>query len=268
MPDGDLLAWTQLTVTVPWLSVYFYVLIVVAVAIIGGSAIALILYLARNGMLIAAGAGAGAGASGGAILLAKKRKPRVRVADKSAGLADDSRYDLTVKVNLANGIEGRLESGELKATFEFEIFNRSGRKQEVVLAYYLVDMGGVRMPESAMHVKIDKHRTDTRSAIVELPSPGAYALHVEARTLKGGLLGSDHVNVRSSWSESDCHVGFIRIADPLSTCVEQDPVAPTLSQVLFRTAQYAEFDVYSALYEPGRRREQVKLCVVHFNSTL
>ena len=196
VPDGDLLAWTQLTVTVPWLSVYFYVLIVVAVAIIGGSAIALILYLARNGMLIAAGAGAGA--SGGAVLLAKKRKPRVRVAEKSAGIADDDYYDLIVNVNLTNGTQGRLESSELRATFEFEIFNRSARKQKFVLVYYLVDMGGVRMPESALQVKIDKRKTDVRSAIVELPSPGAYALHVEARTLKGGLLGSDHVNVRSS----------------------------------------------------------------------
>jgi hypothetical protein len=192
VPGGELLESTQLTVMIPWLSVYLYVLVAVAVAILGGSGAAIALYLARNATLIAAGAG-GAGA---AIILAKKHKPRVRVAEWKEGAEDDD-YDLLVNVTLANGAEGRLAKDELVGAFEFEIINRSRSKQEFVLAYYLEDVAGIRSPEAAGIVKIDKHKKELRRDRIALPSRGAYVLCVEARAHKGEVLSSDRVPVRS-----------------------------------------------------------------------
>ncbi|UVS69279.1 hypothetical protein [Nitrososphaera viennensis] len=206
VPENDLLESTQLTVVVPWLSVYLYVLMTVAIAILGGSAIAIALYMARNGMAIAAGAGA-AGAL--ILLLGRKRKPRVRVAEKRPvdydyddgdgnGNGGDDDYDLLVNVKLANGSEGRLAPGERMALFDFEIINKSRRKQEFVLAYHLVDMAGAAMmPESVAEVKIAKHKTQLRNAKLELLA-GAYVLHVEARTARGEVLSSDRVSVRTA----------------------------------------------------------------------
>lgn len=193
VPGNELLESTQLTVMIPWLSVYIYVLIMVAVAILGGSGLAIALYMARNATLIAAGAGAGA-----AILIAAKRhKPRVRVAEWKEGAEDDD-YDLLVNVTLANGKEGWLAPGELAGTFEFEIINRSRSKQEFVLAYYLEDVAGIKAPESAGIVKIGGHKEELRRDRVALPSRGSYVLWVEARTHKGEVLSRDRVAVRSA----------------------------------------------------------------------
>ncbi|AIF83501.1 hypothetical protein NTE_01437 [Candidatus Nitrososphaera evergladensis SR1] len=198
VPENDLLESTQLTVVVPWLSVYLYVLMTVAIAILGGSAIAIALYMARNGMMITA---AGAGTAGALILLlGRKRKPRVRVAERKLADNDDDdddNYDLLVNVKLANGSEGRLAPGERMALFDFEIINRSRRKQEFVLAYHLVDMAGTTMPESAAEIKIGKRKIQLRKAKIELLA-GAYVLHVEARTAKGEVLSSDRVSVRTA----------------------------------------------------------------------
>jgi hypothetical protein len=198
VPENDLLESTQLTVVVPWLSVYLYVLMTVAIAILGGSAIAIALYMARNGMMITA---AGAGTAGALILLlGRKRKPRVRVAERKLADNDDDdddNYDLLVNVKLANGSEGRLAPGERMALFDFEIINRSRRKQEFVLAYHLVDMAGTTMPESAAEIKIGKRKTQLCKAKIELLA-GAYVLHVEARTAKGEVLSSDRVSVRTA----------------------------------------------------------------------
>jgi hypothetical protein len=193
VPGNELLESTQLTVVIPWLSVYLYVLIAVAVGILGGSGLAIALYMARNATLIAAGAGA----AGAAIILAKKNKPRVRVAEWKEGAEDDD-YDLLIDVTLANGAEGRLAPGELTGTFEFEITNKSRRKQEFVLAYHLEDVAGIRSPESAGIVKIDGHKEELRRDRITLPSRGAYVLWVEARTQKGEVLSKDRVAVRST----------------------------------------------------------------------
>jgi hypothetical protein len=200
VPENDLLDSTQLTVVVPWLSVYLYVLIAVAIAILGGSAIAIALYLARNGMMIAAGTAAGA-----IILLGRKGKLRVRVAEKRTvdnddddDGDDDNNYDLLVNVKLANSAEeGRLAPGQYTAMFDFEIINKSGSKQEFVLAYHLMDMAGTALPESVQEVKIAKRKTQMRNARLELLA-GAYVLHVEARTAKGEVLSSDRVSVRTT----------------------------------------------------------------------
>ncbi|WP_415283026.1 hypothetical protein [Candidatus Nitrososphaera sp. FF02] len=192
VPGNELLESTQLTVIIPWLAVYLYVLISVAVAILGGSGMAIALYLARNATLIAAGAGA----AGAAIILAKRNKPRVRVTEWKEGAEDDD-YDLMVNVTLANGTEGRLAKDELIGAFEFEIVNKSRSKQEFVLAYYLEDVAGIRAPEAAGIVKIDKHKKELRRDRIALPSRGAYVLCVEARTHKGEVLSSDRVPVRS-----------------------------------------------------------------------
>jgi hypothetical protein len=195
VPGNDLLDSTQLTVVVPWLTVYLYVLIAVAIAIFGGSAIAIALYLARNGTMIATGTAAGA-----IILLGRKGKPRVRVAEKGTvdDDGDDDDYDLLVNVKLANSAEeGRLAPGQHTALFDFEIINKSRSKQEFVLAYHLVDMAGAALPESVQEVKIAKRKTQMRNARLELLA-GAYVLHVEARTAKGEVLSSDRVSVRTA----------------------------------------------------------------------
>jgi len=194
VPENNLLESTQLTVVVPWLSVYLFVLIAAIAAILGGSAIAIALYMARNGMMIATGT-----AGGAIILLGRKGKLRVRVAEKGTADGDnDDDYDLLVNVKLANsGEEGRLAAGQHTALFDFEIINKSTRKQEFVLAYHLVDVAGTVLPESVQRVKIAKRKTQIRNARLELLA-GAYVLHVEARTAKGEVLSSNHVSVRTS----------------------------------------------------------------------
>lgn len=193
LPDDELLESTQLIVTIPWLLLYLYVLILVAVAILGGSGLAIALYMTRNAAFIATRAGTGA-----AILIAARRhKPRVRVAGWEEGAEDDD-YDLLVNVTLANGKEGWLAPGELAGSFEFEIINRSRSKQEFVLAHYLEDVAGIRAQERADVVKIGGHKKELRRDRVVLPSRGSYVLWVEARTQKGEVLSRDRVVVRSA----------------------------------------------------------------------
>jgi hypothetical protein len=193
VPGNELLESTQLTVIIPWLSVYIYVLIMVAVAILGGSGLAISLYMVRNATLIAAGAGAGAAL----LIAATRRKPRVRVAEWKEGAEDDD-YDLLVNVTLANGKEGWLPAGELAGSFEFEIINKSRSKQEFVLAYYLEDVAGTKTPETTGLVKIGGHKEELRMDRVVLPSRGSYVLWVDARTQKGEVLSRDRVAVRSA----------------------------------------------------------------------
>jgi hypothetical protein len=83
VPDNELLESTQMTVAVPWLSVYLYVLIAVAIAILGGSAIAIALYMARNGMMTAAGVGA----AGAVVATAAGEGLGVAGAGEGAGVA-------------------------------------------------------------------------------------------------------------------------------------------------------------------------------------
>jgi hypothetical protein len=203
--DNELLESTQLSVAVSWLSVYLYILIAVAIVILGGSAIAIALYMARHGIITAAEI-----AAAGAIvvlLLGKRKNPlNVKVVERGSvannknndyDRDNDKDFDLIINISLINGSEGNLVNrGDDAALFDFEMLNLSRRKQEFVLAYQLTDMAGATIaPESAINVKIAGRKTEVHKAHFELLS-GSYLLLVEARTMEGKILDKLNVSVR------------------------------------------------------------------------
>jgi hypothetical protein len=183
LPGKDLVNATKLTVTVPWLTVNLYVVVVVAAVILGTSGTGIALLLGRTGMAALGGTGLLP-----AIIL-KKPKPRVRVTENPA--ADDD-YDLVVRVKMKNGLEGEVM--QQPAQFDLDVTNRSKSKQTFVLRYWAMDESGIRMFEHSEMLKVGARKTEKRSASLDLPG-GTYIFSVEARPAEGDDVWS-HTKLR------------------------------------------------------------------------
>ena len=176
--DGDLINTAQITVTIPWLSINLYVLVVIAVAILGASG-GVMAVLFRGGL-------AGAGAGTALLLLLRKRKPAIRVTDRFASIEEE--YDIIVKVR-------QREAQGAQAVFDLEIVNRSGMTQEFMLKYWAADSSGIRMSEHVERVRIKGRATDVKVAQVALP-PGRNIFVVDAGPVSEKQARWSHVGVR------------------------------------------------------------------------
>ncbi|MEO9294491.1 MAG: hypothetical protein ABI347_02710 [Nitrososphaera sp.] len=180
-PDNELVNAAQLTVTIPWLTINLYLLVVVAVVILGASGAVLALIMSRMGAL-AAGAGLLA------LLLLKKPKPRVRVTEDIAGIED---YDLIVEVKPKDGTNVQMSS---PASLDAEIVNRSRRKQTFVLSYWAMDESGIRMREKSDKITIGARKTIKTVVSLDLPE-GTYIFAVEVKPARGDDVWS-HTRLR------------------------------------------------------------------------
>lgn len=171
--EGDLLNTTQMTVEVPWLTVNLWLLVVVALAIIGES-VAMVLYLLRRRKV--------ALTVGGQAVVLPRHKVRVSMA---AWPEHAKAGDLQVSVRLANSTAKRVLSGTL-AEVEFEIRNTSDSPQEFILSCWF-EHG----PDSwYQRVQLGPRGSDLRRAEVSMPSRGRHMLHAEVRDAEyGELLG-------------------------------------------------------------------------------
>ncbi|MGI0040237.1 MAG: hypothetical protein ACREAO_10490, partial [Nitrososphaera sp.] len=178
IPGGDLVNTAQLTVTIPWLAINLYVLVVVAVAILAASG-GVMAVLLRGGL-------AGAGAGTALFLLARKRKPAIRVTDRLAYVGEE--YDIVVEVR-------QREAQGAHAVFDLEIVNRSGRTHEFMLKYWAADSSGIRMSEHVERVRIKGRATDVKVAQVILP-PGRNIFVAEAGPVSEKQARWSHAGVR------------------------------------------------------------------------
>ncbi|MGI0019182.1 MAG: hypothetical protein ACREAY_01785 [Nitrososphaera sp.] len=179
IPGGDLVNTAQLTVTIPWLAINLYVLVVVAIAILGASGGVMAVFL-RSGL-------AGAGAGTALFLIAKKRNPAIRVTDRLASIEEEE-YDIVVEVR-------QREAQDAQAVFDLEIVNRTGRTQEFMLKYWAADSSGIRMSERVEKVRIKGRTTEVRAAQVVLP-PGRNIFVVEAGPVSEKQARWGHAGVR------------------------------------------------------------------------
>ena len=181
IPDGNLINTGQLTVTIPWLAINLYIVVVVAVAVLGASA-GVMAVLLRGGL-------GSAGAGTALFLLTKKRKPSIRVTDTPAAAIEGEEYDIVMKVR-------QRESLGAQAVFDLEIVNRSKRTHEFTLKYWASDSSGIRMSEHVERVRIKGRTTEVKAAQVVLP-PGRNIFVAEA-----GLAGEK----RARWSHAEVRV--------------------------------------------------------------
>jgi hypothetical protein len=178
IPGDDLVNTVQLTVTIPWLAINLYVLVVVAVAILGASG-GVMAVLLRGGL-------AGAGTSTALFLLAKKRKPTIRVTDRLATIEDE--YDVVVEVR-------QREAQGAQAVFDLEIVNRSKRTQEFMLKYWAADLSGIKMSEHVERIRIKGRTTEVKAVQVVLP-PGQNVFVAEAGPVSEKQARWSHAGVR------------------------------------------------------------------------
>lgn len=178
VPAGDLLNTLQLTVTVPWLAVNLYLLVSIAIVILGSSVgtVALLLTRGAHGRLLPGRGGATA--------------PRIRVVPAAAAVEKDGAsaagagatgHDVLVRVSLRNDPSGGSTVASGPAIFELELENRDSRRRiEFALEYSAVDASsGTVLYRKAEKVRIDALSTEHRVAEVALP-PGSYDFVVEA----------------------------------------------------------------------------------------
>ena len=180
-PTDDLVTTTQLTATIPWLTINLYVLIIVATVIVGVSGAGLAIILSRMGALAAGG-------SGLALLFLKKARPTVKVTENIENVGD---CDLLVHARLAEGAHAQKSS----ASVDIDIINRSKRKQVFVLSYKAMDESGIKIREISERVTIEAQKSSKTVAKLDLPK-GSYILIVEAKPTKGDEI----------WSQTDLHI--------------------------------------------------------------
>lgn len=189
VPDGDLLNTLQLTVTVPWLAVNLYLLVAVAIAILGSS-VGTVALLTR-------------GAHGRLLLPDADRTaaPKIRVipaADGGEGGEDGASaagtcapgHDVLVRVSLRNDPSGGGTVASGPAVFELELENRSSKRRiELVLECSAADASsGAVLYRKAEKVCINALSTERRTVEVALP-PGSYDFVVEAAGQQGKKQG-------------------------------------------------------------------------------
>lgn len=160
VPDGNLVNTVQLTVTVPWLAINLYVLVVAAVGILGATG-GLIIALLKRGI-------EGRGTTLQA--LARSRNPAIRVTDSLEGIEDE--YDIFVEIR-------QREVQGLQAIFDLNIANRSNRTHEFTIKYWAADPFGIKMSERVERVNL-KGRTQQIKAAQVAILPGRNIFVAEA----------------------------------------------------------------------------------------
>jgi hypothetical protein len=178
--EGEVLESARLTVVVPWLEVYLYVLIAGAGAIFAVAVFAVL--MAGHASVVAA-------RHGGSTEVVKRA-----ARSRSVGAG---RY-LAVNVSLANGSGGWLAPGDVVGEFLMEVVNSSAREQELVLAYHLQDAAGIGEPESLETIRLGGRKATTIQRSAVLPSKGAYVLVVEVRDLDGNVLARAGAGVKAT----------------------------------------------------------------------
>ncbi|MEW5841341.1 MAG: hypothetical protein AB1753_10100 [Thermoproteota archaeon] len=157
VPGDDLVATTELTVMIPWLSINLYIVILVAIAILGGSGAFLALAL-RAGM--AGGAGAGLWL----LFAGRKKTPSVRVTEDAHAIEDE--YDIIVEAKQRG-----------PGAVDLEISNRSSSRQDFVLRYWAVDPHWRRRDDHSERIKIGGRKSIHMTAKL---APGNRFFVVEA----------------------------------------------------------------------------------------
>lgn len=174
VPGDDLVATTELTVMIPWLSINLYIVILVAIAILGGSGAFLALAL-RAGM--AGGAGAGLWL----LFAGRKKTPSVRVTEDAHAIEDE--YDIIVEAKQRG-----------PGAVDLEISNRSSSRQDFVLRYWAVDPHWRRRDDHSERIKIGGRKSIHMTAKL---TPGNRFFVVEA-----GPADDDGGDEEKRWSHT------------------------------------------------------------------
>ena len=178
MPGDDLVNAVQLTFTIPWLTINLYVLVVVAVAILGASG-GVMAVLLRGGL-------AGAGTGTALFLLMKKDKSTIRVTDRLASVEDE--FDIVVEVR-------QKEAQGAQAVFDLQIVNKSKRTHEFMLKYWAADLSGIRSSEHVERIHIKGQTTEVKAVQVVLP-PGQNIFVAEAGPVSEKQARWSHAGIR------------------------------------------------------------------------
>lgn len=209
VPEGNLINATQFTVNIPWLSIYFYTLVIAAVAIMGASSVAVAILLikrdVRTPAILAVPLRRLAGKAS-ALSIVRKTGVAESISSKLSSAAksfkrfratqgkgetpvDAGTGGLLVSVNWANTVHGSLPIGEYTAVIDFDAVNRS-KGQIFLMRYWAVNMAGDVVYSSSETLTIDQDRSKLWRLKVDLQSSGDYIFHMEAKSARDGKLES------------------------------------------------------------------------------
>jgi hypothetical protein len=212
VPEGNLLNTTQFTVNIPWLSIHLYSLLSVAAAIIGASAASMAILLIRKNvstpsiLVIPMKRLAGAAASlslikrgrdiGAAFTKVHSAKRLRKQGAPSSPASDTGTGNLSLSMNWANAMHGRLLTGEQTAVIDFDAANTSSN-QVFLMRYWAVDKAGEVVYSYSETAVIDQERPKLWRLNVDLPVSGDYVFHMECKSARDGkIVGSAQLAIK------------------------------------------------------------------------
>jgi hypothetical protein len=179
--SGMLLSVTQLTVAVPWLAVYMYLLIIAAAVILAGSAGAGWFFMRKRIEVIFAAKGM------------QKVGPAMPEPGTEFIRATPALLDLDISATLVNATAGVLPGGISTAIVELEVANMGAVRLEFTLRHWTEDPEGRIRNESSQTVALGAGESARRRVAMALGPPGTYTLNIDALGAEDRILGKARV---------------------------------------------------------------------------